>query len=117
MSILNKGGLISTPCWPLDQTAASIADTSKYWGDLASSKLDWFTPFTHVQNGSFNDGTVSWFLNGKLNTTYNAIDRWCLSDKDNRADSPAIIWEGDEPNTTRTILFSELLIRKTKVFN
>lgn len=99
-----------------EKHAESIADTSKYWGELASQKLDWFSPFTHVQNGSFTDGSVSWFLNGKLNTSYNAIDRWCLGDGD-RANDVAIRWEGDEPSATRDITFSELLTQTSKIAN
>lgn len=99
-----------------EKHAESIADTSKYWGELAKSKLDWFTPFTHTQNGSFLNGDVSWFLNGKLNTCYNAVDRWCLPPY-NRGEETAIIWEGDEPTDTRTITFNELLRKTSQIAN
>ena len=107
---------LSTVNQTQEKHAESIADTSKYWGELASQKLDWFSPFTHVQNGSFTDGSISWFLNGKLNTSYNAIDRWCLGDGD-RANDVAIRWEGDEPSATRDITFSELLTQTSKIAN
>ncbi len=104
---------------PQEKHAESIADTSKYWGELASTKLDWFSPFTHVQNGSFADGSVSWFLNGKLNTCYNAVDRWCLNGDNGggRANDVAITWEGDEPSATREITFAELLAQTSKIAN
>jgi len=99
-----------------EKHAESIADTSKYWGELANSKLDWFSPFTHVQDGSFIDGSVSWFLNGKLNTCYNAIDRWCLPPY-NRQNETAILWEGDEPTDTKNITFQQLLHKTCKIAN
>lgn len=99
-----------------EEHAESIKDTSKYWGDLAKKKLDWFSPFTHVQRGSFDKGDIAWFLNGKMNTCYNAVDRWCLSPH-NRGSEVAIIWEGDEPNDVKRITFDELLNKVCKVAN
>ena len=99
-----------------EKHAASIKDTSKYWGELAEEKLDWFAPFTNVQSGSFAEGDVGWFLNGKINACYNAIDRWCLPPH-NRGDEVAIIWEGDEPTDVRKITFKELLRETCKIAN
>lgn len=69
-----------------------------------------------MQNGSFSDGSVSWFLNGKLNACYNAVDRWCLG-PNNRGDQVAIIWEGDERDDVRRITFNELLKKVSKIAN
>lgn len=91
--------------------AASIADTSKYWSALADTKLSWFAPYATVQSGSFEDGSVAWFLNGKINACYNAVDRHLLPSGpcgSSRADDVAIIWEGDEPTDVRRITFRDL---------
>jgi len=100
-----------------EKYAESIADTSKYWGALAKSELEWFAPFTHVQNGSFDDGSVSWFLNGKLNACYNAVDRWCLPGTNYRGQDVAILWEGDEAGDVRKITFEQLLKRVSQIAN
>jgi len=99
-----------------EKHAESIKDTSKYWGELATSKLDWFAPFTHVQQGSFLEGSVAWFPNGKLNACYNAVDRWCLPPH-NRGSDVALRWEGDEPTDTREITFEQLLHKICKIAN
>jgi acetyl-CoA synthetase len=98
-----------------ERYAESIKDTSKYWGDVARSKVDWFLPFTTVQSGGFADGDVAWFLNGKLNVCYNAVDRWCLYH--NRGNDVAIIWEGDEPDNVRKITFAELFKKVCQIAN
>eukprot|EP00560_Eucampia_antarctica_P003034 CAMPEP_0197830824 /NCGR_PEP_ID=MMETSP1437-20131217/7437_1 /TAXON_ID=49252 ORGANISM="Eucampia antarctica, Strain CCMP1452" /NCGR_SAMPLE_ID=MMETSP1437 /ASSEMBLY_ACC=CAM_ASM_001096 /LENGTH=652 /DNA_ID=CAMNT_0043433463 /DNA_START=65 /DNA_END=2023 /DNA_ORIENTATION=+ len=99
-----------------EEHARSVADTSKYWGDMAKEKLDWFSPFTSVQSGCFEKGNIAWFLNGKLNTCYNAVDRWCLAPY-NRGKEVAYIWEGDEPSDVRKITFDELLEKVSQIAN
>lgn len=59
---------------------------------------------------------MAWFLNGKLNACYNAVDRWCQPPH-NRGEDVAIIWEGDEPSDVRKITFTELLHETSKIAN
>ena len=47
---------------------------------------------------------AKWFLGGKLNATYNCVDRHALGERKNK---PAIIWEG-EPGDSRTITYGQL---------
>jgi len=100
-----------------EKYAESIQDTSKYWSDIARSKIDWFTPFTTVQSGSFIQGDIAWFLNGKLNVCYNAVDRWCIHPHNHRIDDVAILWEGDEPTDVRKITYGELLHNVCRIAN
>ena len=93
--------------------AASVASPSSYWGAL-SSNLDWFSPFTSVTSGKFDDGSVSWFNNGKLNVCYNAIDRHVESGDGSKA---AIIWEGDDVSMQRRITFTELQSKVSQIAN
>lgn len=98
--------------------ASSIRDTSAYWSDLASSKLEWFAPFPpgSAVAGSFVDGSVSWFAGGKLNVCYNAVDRYCAAPY-NRGDETAIIWEGDEPDCVKHITYRELQLSVCRIAN
>jgi acetyl-CoA synthetase len=96
--------------------ATSIQNTSAYWSSLASSKLDWFAPFSSVLTGSFIDGSVSWFAGGKLNICHNAIDRYC-SPPYNRGNETAIIWEGDEPSSVKRISYRELQLNICRIAN
>uniref|UniRef100_A0A7S4K1G5 Acetyl-coenzyme A synthetase n=1 Tax=Odontella aurita TaxID=265563 RepID=A0A7S4K1G5_9STRA len=97
----------------------SVSDVSAYWSDLAKRKLDWFAPYTSVRKGSFVEGDVAWFLDGKINACYNALDRHCKGDGSagDRSKEVAILWEGDEPNDVRKITFEECLRKVCKIAN
>lgn len=83
----------------------SIGNPAQFWGNLARELLHWDIPFRTVKHGGFETGDVSWFLEGRLNACYNAVDRHAFAEP-NR---PAIIYEADEPSEGRTITYSELL--------
>ena len=53
---------------------------------------------------SFNTADIKWYLGGKLNVTYNCIDRH-LKNKKNKT---AIIWVGDDPKNSKQITYTEL---------
>jgi len=89
-----------------EKYAKSIENPKAFWGELATSHLDWFRPFDDVMSGSFDKGDFCWFKNGKLNVAYNCIDRWAKQDA--YKNKTAILWEGDEPNMTRKISYEEL---------
>ena len=82
----------------------SIDDPETFWADQAKHFLDWSQPFSTVYQGDMKQGKVQWFKGGKLNVSVNCIDRHLPK----RANQTAIIWEGDEPGTDRTITYQEL---------
>lgn len=84
--------------------AESINDNEGFWGRMGSTLVDWFVPFNKVTQGSFQDGSVAWYLNGKLNACYNAVDRHVKQ----HGDKVAILFEGDEPTDIRRITYTEL---------
>ena len=61
----------------------------------------WFKDFDRVSQGSFEQGDVAWFLNGKLNASVCCIDQHLPQ----REDQVAIIWEGDEPGDCKYITY------------
>jgi len=84
----------------------SIEQRDAFWTKEAK-RIDWQTPFTQVldyQNPPF----AKWFVGGKTNLCYNAIDRWL----DTQADEPALIWVSTEVNQeityTRQDLYREV---------
>jgi acetyl-CoA synthetase len=77
------------------------------------TELDWFQGFDSVQQGGFLHGDVAWFVNGKLNTCYNCLDRWI----EGRGDQTAILWEGDEPTDTKAITYRECLRKVCQISN
>lgn len=55
--------------------------------------------------GSFLTGDNAWFLGGELNASVNCVDRHALVNPD----KVAVIYEGDEPGTGRSLTYGELL--------
>jgi acetyl-CoA synthetase len=82
----------------------SVKDPEGLWGNVAK-RIDWFKPFTKVKDGDFTgDVRIKWFVDGKLNISYNCLDRHLAK----RADQVAIIWESDDPKDSRKITYREL---------
>jgi len=92
----------------------SIENNPEFWSQVANEHITWFQPFTQVHSGSFEEGTVSWFLNGKLNASYNCLDRHV---QDRRADDIAILWEGNNPQNTRQISYRTALSEVCRISN
>lgn len=84
----------------------SLSHPDEFWRNEAKF-ISWFRDFDTVQQGSFEQGNVAWFMGGKLNVSYNCLDRHVYDYK--RADKVAIIYEGDEPSDIRHVTYRELL--------
>jgi acetyl-CoA synthetase len=78
----------------------ATADREKYWADWAS-ELDWQTKWDRVLE--WNPPYAKWFAGGKLNASYNCLDRHLAT----RGDKVALLWEG-EPGEIRRITYREL---------
>ena len=91
----------------------SIADPEAFWSEQAASFIDWFVEPSTVRSADMRSGDVSWFADGVLNISYNCIDRH-LPDK---AQSTAIIWEGDDPTQDKKISYQELHDEVCKLAN
>jgi acetyl-CoA synthetase len=83
----------------------SVRDPERFWGEHGK-RIDWIKPYTWVKRTSFAPGSVSieWFGDGTTNVSLNCIDRHLA----NRADQTAIIWEGDNPNESKSITYRQL---------
>jgi len=83
----------------------SIQDPEAFWAKTAE-RLDWIAPWTNVRSFDFVNGKIEWFKDGKLNASYNCIDRHI---KNGHGDETAIIWEGNDPNQSRKFTYKDLL--------
>ena len=83
----------------------SISDPETFWGEVAQ-RLDWIQPWSQVRKFDFASGEIEWFRGGKLNASYNCIDRHVKSGHGNET---AIIWEGNDPNQSRKFTYNNLL--------
>ena len=82
----------------------SIEHPSTFWAEQATRFLDWSTPWQTVQRYDLKTGDAAWFAGGKLNVSYNCIDRHL----ETRGDQTAILWEGDDPAESTQITYSKL---------
>lgn len=82
----------------------SIEQPDQFWAEQAQQFISWYKPWDKVQDCDLQQGKVNWFINGKLNVSYNCIDRHL---KDHR-DRTAIIFEADEPGNDYTISYQTL---------
>ena len=80
----------------------SVEDPDGFWRE-AASELDWAVPFGSVVEGEM--GSATWFNGGKLNLSYNCVDRHAVGPN---ADKVALLWEG-EPGEIRRITYAQLL--------
>lgn len=83
----------------------SIDDPEGFWKDEAKS-IDWIQPFKIVKETNFNpvNPTIRWFADGTLNASVNCVDRHLTA----KANKPAIYWQGDAPQESRTVTWGEL---------
>ena len=81
--------------------AEAAKDPEAFWAKFAG-ELDWFQTWDKVLE--WNPPYAKWFLGGKLNASYNCIDRHLSSARRNKA---AIIWEG-EPGDRQVYTYWDL---------
>lgn len=95
----------------------SIENPDAFWAKMATERLAWFKPFdkNKVSSWSFdaNDLHVRWFEGGKLNISYNCLDRH-LETKKNKA---AVIFEGNNPNDWKVYTYFDMYREVNKFAN
>ena len=77
-------------------------DPEAFWGELAEKELHWFEKWDQVLD--WQPPNAKWFVNGKINVSYNCLDRHLTTQRRNKA---ALIWEG-EPGDSRTLTYDQL---------
>ncbi|MFT6033007.1 MAG: acetyl-CoA synthetase [Arenicella sp.] len=93
--------------------ALSLADPDHFWAEQANTHLDWYKAFDLVSEYDFHSGDIKWFEGGKLNVSYNCIDRHLAT----KAKQTAIIWEGDNPDHSEHISYQQLHDEVCKLAN
>jgi acetyl-CoA synthetase len=90
----------------------SIDDTEGFWGEMAE-QLDWYKKWDKVLVENFKEGKHEWFVGGKLNVSYNCIDRHLKTWRKNKA---ALMWEGDIGDS-KTLTYQQLYYEVCKFAN
>jgi len=90
----------------------SIDDPEGFWAEMAE-QLDWSQKWDRVLVEDFKEGKHQWFVGGKLNVSYNCLDRHLKTWRKNKA---ALIWEGDIGDS-KTLTYQELYYHVSKFAN
>ncbi|MCK5186667.1 MAG: AMP-binding protein, partial [Deltaproteobacteria bacterium] len=90
----------------------SIEDPEGFWAEKAE-ELHWFKKWDKVVDCDFKDARIEWFKGGKLNVSYNCLDRHIKT----RKDKPAIIWEGEPEGDSKIYTYQLLLDEVCKFAN
>ena len=82
----------------------SIENPESFWAEQAQQFIHWSRPWDTVLKWNYHEGLIRWFDGAQLNVCYNCIDRHL----DKHGDRAAIIWEGDDPSSSKTFSYREL---------
>jgi acetyl-CoA synthetase len=91
----------------------SLDDPEGFWGEYAET-LSWFKKWDKVYSFEPKKVIIKWFEGGKLNVSYNCLDRHVLA---GRGDKTAILWVGDDPSEERHISYKEMYTEVCKFAN
>jgi acetyl-CoA synthetase len=85
----------------------SVKDPAGFWGEMATKHIDWFKKFDGaVEEYSFKDKIwLKYFVGGKLNITYNCLDRHLTTWRKNKA---ALIFQGEPLEEAKTYTYQQL---------
>lgn len=89
----------------------SIQDPEVFWAEIAE-EFYWKEKWGKVLEWNFKEPSVKWFAGGKLNITENCLDRHL----DKLANTPAIIWEPNDPEEHHRVLTYKDLYDKVNQF-
>ncbi|MCD2423109.1 acetate--CoA ligase [Niabella pedocola] len=92
----------------------SVEDPEGFWSEVADT-FEWRKkqPFSsRVLDWNFDEPKIKWFEGAKLNITENCLDRHLKTS----GDTPAIIWEPNDPNEKVRTLTYKVLHRKVCEF-
>ena len=84
----------------------SVRDPEGFWAEQAEAQVDWFEKWDTVLEWDFHTAHVTWFAGGKLNVSYNCLDRHVQA---GAGDRTALIWQGNNREEHKTFTYAELL--------
>ncbi|RME68187.1 MAG: acetate--CoA ligase [Nitrospirae bacterium] len=91
----------------------SVEDPEGFWAEMAEEHLHWYKKWDKVLEYDFQKPYVKWFIGGKLNASYNCLDRHLNGPRRNKA---AIIWESDD-GQYKTYTYEQLFYEVNRFAN
>ncbi|MBP00924.1 MAG: acetate--CoA ligase [Candidatus Marinimicrobia bacterium] len=97
----------------LDEYTFSVNDSDNFWSKKAE-RIDWYEKWDKISDVDFTKPQIRWFINGKLNVSYNCLDRHI---ENGHGDRIAFFWEGNDNSETKSYTYNELLVEVNKFSN
>ena len=97
----------------LDEYTFSVNDSDNFWSKKAE-RIDWYQKWDKISDVDFTKPQIRWFINGKLNVSYNCLDRHI---ENGHGDRIAFFWEGNDHNENKSYTYNELLVKVNKFSN
>ena len=97
----------------LEMYKNSVLHPDQFWEEQAK-RISWIKKWDRVSNVNFNNADIRWYEGGKLNASYNCLDRHIKSGNGNQT---ALIWEGNNPEDDKYYTYSKLLDEVCKFSN
>ena len=91
----------------------SVEDPEGFWAETAEKNISWFKKWDKVLEWNFDKPEIKWFIGGKLNASYNCLDRFVNTPTRNKA---AIIWEADD-GSYKTYTYQQLYYEVNRFAN
>jgi len=91
----------------------SIKDSDMFWAEKAH-RLNWIQQWDKISDVDFAEPRIKWFVNGKMNVSYNCLDRHIANGNGDRV---AFHWEGNDSSECKTFSYKELFIEVSKFAN
>ncbi|MBU0944664.1 MAG: acetate--CoA ligase [Proteobacteria bacterium] len=83
----------------------SMEDPEGFWAKRAEELVTWEKKWDTVLEYDYNKPEINWFKGGKLNISYNCLDRHLENGRRNKA---AIIWQGEPEEDVRVYTYQML---------
>jgi len=83
----------------------SIDYNEAFWSDVAE-RISWYKKWNKVSDVNYKTADINWYIDGKLNVSYNCIDRHI---EDGYGDKKAIVWQGNDEDESITLTYNQLL--------
>jgi acetyl-CoA synthetase len=91
----------------------SIADRNAFWAEKAE-RISWVKKWDSVGEFDYVNANINWFEGGKLNVSYNCLDRHVEAGDGDRT---ALIWEGNNPEEDQHFSYNDLVSEVQKFAN
>ncbi|MEC8869088.1 MAG: acetyl-coenzyme A synthetase N-terminal domain-containing protein, partial [Candidatus Thermoplasmatota archaeon] len=91
----------------------SVSDPESFWAEQAQ-RISWSRKWNRVRNCDYRTAKIAWFEGGKLNACYNCVDRHVEA---GHGDANAIVWEGNDPDESRSFSYTELHVEVQRAAN